>query len=209
MQTHKPARIAAGAASVAAAGPAPATAIALVVAVLFAATLCRATTLERMSLAKMAQTAPLIVRARCLANSTTWDAGEIWNFTSFAIEETWKGAPPGAAAQLTVRLLGGSVGNLTSTVSGVPRFHPSEEVILFLEPTARGDFSILSWVQGTFRIRRDPRTGEEIAIQDTAAFDAFNPATHRFESAAIRNLSFAAFNAQVKSALASTTGEKK
>ncbi|MGA8674922.1 MAG: hypothetical protein WB621_06900, partial [Candidatus Acidiferrales bacterium] len=177
--------------------------------VLFAATLCRATTLERMSLAKMAQTAPLIVRARCLANSTTWDAGEIWNFTSFAIEETWKGAPPGAAAQLTVRLLGGSVGNLTSTVSGVPRFHPSEEVILFLEPTARGDFSILSWVQGTFRIRRDPRTGEEIAIQDTAAFDAFNPATHRFESAAIRNLSFAAFNAQVKSALASTTGEKK
>jgi hypothetical protein len=186
-----------------------ATAAALVLAVVFTAALCRATTLERMSLAKMAQTAPLIIRARCLANSTAWDAGEIWTFTSFAIEETWKGAPPGAAAQITVRLLGGSVGNLTSAVSGVPRFHPGEEVILFLEPTPRGDFSIVSWVQGTFRIHRDPRTGEEIAVQDTAAFDAFNPATHRFESPGVRNLSVAAFSAQVKSALATTTGENK
>ncbi|MGA9972046.1 MAG: hypothetical protein WBQ07_17045 [Candidatus Acidiferrales bacterium] len=194
MRTHKRTRV---------------TAAAVAVAVLFAATLCQATTLERMSLAKMAQTAPLIIRARCLANSTAWDAGEIWTFTNFAIEETWKGAPPGAAVQLTVRLLGGSVGNLTSTVSGVPRFHPGEEVIVFLEPTARGDFSIVSWVQGTFRIRRDPRTSEEIAIQDTAAFDAFNPATHRFESPGARNLSVAAFNSQVKSALASPTGEKK
>ncbi|MFY9802732.1 MAG: hypothetical protein WA211_20170 [Candidatus Acidiferrales bacterium] len=169
----------------------------------------RATTLERMSLAKMAQTAQLIVRAQCLANSTTWDAGEIWTFTSFAVEGAWKGAPPGAAARLTVRLLGGSVGNLTSTVSGVPRFRPGEEVILFLEPTARGDFSIVSWIQGTFRIHRDARTNQEIAIQDTAAFDTFNPATRRFESATIRNLPVAALRAQVSSALAAASGEKK
>ncbi|MGA7917198.1 MAG: hypothetical protein WCA00_18330 [Candidatus Acidiferrales bacterium] len=196
MRIHKLALFAAAAAAVA-------------IAVLHAGTLANATTLERMSLAKMAQTAPLIVRARCLANSTAWDAGEIWTFTSFAIEDTWKGAPPGAAAQLTVRLLGGSLGNLTSTVSGVPRFHPGEELILFLEPTSRGDFSIVSWVQGTFRIHRDPRTGGEIVLQDTAAFDTFNPATHRFESAGIRNLSVAAFSAQVQSALRATTGEKK
>ncbi len=202
MRTHKPARFTASAVAAAAIAVVGATA-------LFTATLCQATTLERLSLAKMAQTAPLIVRARCLANSTAWDAGEIWTFTSFAIEETWKGVPPGAAAQLTVRLLGGSVGDLTSTVSGVPRFHPGEQVILFLEPTPRGDFSIVSWVQGTFRIHRDARTGDEIVVQDTAAFDAFNPATHRFESAAVRNLSVAAFSAQVKFALASTTGEKK
>ena len=208
MRTRKRTRSTPAAARVAAA-TASATTAAVLIAVLLAATFCRATTLEHMSLAKMAQTAPLIIRARCLANSTAWDAGEIWTFTSFAIEETWKGAPPGAAAQITVRLLGGSVGNLTSTVSGVPRFHPGEAVILFLEPTPRGDFSIVSWVQGTFRIRRDPRTGDEIAVQDTAAFDAFNPATHRFESPAVRDLSVAACSAQVKSALAATTGENK
>lgn len=184
-------------------------AAAAVAAVLIGSTICQATTLERMSLAKMAQTAPLIIRARCLANSTAWDAGEIWTFTSFAVVEAWKGAPPGATAQITIRLLGGSVGNLTSTVSGVPRFRPGEEVILFLEPTARGDFSIVSWVQGTFRIARDPRSGDEIAIQDTAAFDSFNPATHRFESPGARSLSVEAFRAQVKSAVASATTEGK
>jgi hypothetical protein len=214
MPIHEPRRLTAATAAVTAAeaispAAASATTAAVLIAVLLAATFCQATTLERMSLAKMVQTAPLIIRARCLANSTAWDAGEIWTFTSFAIEETWKGAPPGAAAQITVRLLGGSVGNLTSTVSAVPRFHHGEEVILFLEPTPRGDFSIVSWVQGTFRVRRDPLTSEEIAIQDTAGFDTFNPATHRFESAAIRNLSVAAFSAQVKSALAATTGENK
>ena len=203
MRTHKPVRFTAAAATLAAAAIAVVGATALLIA-----TPGNATTLERMSLAKMTQTAPLIVRARCVANSTAWDAGEIWTFTTFAIEETWKGAPPGAPAQIKVRLLGGSVGNLTSTVSGVPHFHPGEEVILFLEPTARGDFSIVSWVQGTFRIRCDARSGDEIVVQDTVAFDAFNPATHRFESAAVRNLSVEAFSAQVKSALAATEGKK-
>src|SRR5271169_847945 len=37
-----------------------------------------ATTLERMSVAKMTQAAELVVRAQCVANSTAWDGGEIW-----------------------------------------------------------------------------------------------------------------------------------
>src|ERR1700722_2896571 len=99
-----------------------------------------ATTLERMSVAKMTQNAQLVVRAQCLANSVAWDGGEIWTFTSFEVEDSWKGAPTGAAQQVTVRLLGGSAGNLTSTVSGVPRFRPGEGGILFLQPAARRFF---------------------------------------------------------------------
>ena len=55
--------------------------------------------------------------------------------------------------------------------------------MLFLEPTARGDFSILSWEQGTFRIRRDASTAQETVTQDTASFATFDPASRRFESA--------------------------
>ena len=168
-----------------------------------------ATTLERMSIAKMTQNAQLVVRAQCLANSVAWDGGEIWTITSFEVEDAWKGAPTGAAQQLTVRLLGGSVGNLTSTVSGVPRFRPGEEVILFLQPTARGDFSIVSWVQGTFRIHRDTRSGAEIVVQDTAAFDTYDPATRQFDFEGIRNLSVAALRLRVQSALAAESGGKK
>ncbi len=169
-----------------------------------------ATTLERMSLAEMTQASQLIVRARCVANFTAWDSGEIWTFTSFEIEDSWKGAPPAAAAEVTVRLLGGSVRDQTSTVSGVPRFRLGEEVVLFLQPAARGDFSVVSWVQGTFRIRRDTRTGAEIAIQDTAAFDTYDPATRKFHETGIRNLSIEALRLRVQTAVAAqTAGEKK
>ena len=168
-----------------------------------------ATTLERMSIAKMTQHAQLIVRAQCVANSVAWDGGEIWTFTTFDVEDSWKGAPTAAARQVTVRLLGGSVGILTSTVSGVPRFHPGEEVILFLQPTPRGDFSIVSWVQGAFRIHRDTRSGAEIVVQDTAAFDTYDPATRQFDAEGIRNLPVAALRLRVQSALAAQPGGKK
>ena len=208
MRTRKRTRSTPAAARVAAA-TASATTAAVLIAVLLAATFCRATTSSTCRSRKWRKPRRSLSARAASQIPPPGTPAKSWTFTSFAIEETWKGAPPGAAAQITVRLLGGSVGNLTSTVSGVPRFHPGEAVILFLEPTPRGDFSIVSWVQGTFRIRRDPRTGDEIAVQDTAAFDAFNPATHRFESPAVRDLSVAACSAQVKSALAATTGENK
>lgn len=168
-----------------------------------------ATTLERMSVAKMTVAAQLVVRAQCVANSAAWDGGEIWTFTSFAVEESWKGAPTGAAQELTVRLLGGSVGNLTSTISGVPRFRPGEEVILFLQNTARGDYSVVSWVQGTFRIRQDARSGAEIVVQDTAAYETYDPMTRRFDAEGIRNLSVAGLRLRVRSALDAQSGAEK
>src|SRR5271156_6444520 len=106
--------------------------ILLALATLFAGADARSTTMVRMSVAQLAHAAPLVVRARCVANSAAWDHGEIWTFTSFMVEETWKhDAPAGVAnsnAYLTVRLLGGTVGNLNSVVAGVPRFAPGEDV---------------------------------------------------------------------------------
>jgi hypothetical protein len=154
----------------------------------------KATTLVHMSVAQMSRAAQVIVRARCLENSTGWDAGEIWTFTSFEVQEVWQeSAPP----RITVRLLGGRAGNLTSSVAGVPRFHVGEEVVLFLERTPRGDFSVVSWEQGTFRIRRAASTGSESVTQDSASFATFDPGTRQFESAGIRNLPIETFRAQV------------
>jgi hypothetical protein len=153
----------------------------------------RATTLKRMSVPDLSRAAHVVVRARCVTSSTRWDAGEIWTFSTFDVEETWKGFAP---AQITVRLLGGSAGNFTSTVSGVPRFAPGEELILFLERTPAQDFSIVSWMQGTFRIAHSA-TGEEIVTQDTAAFPVFDPASHNFEAAGIRKMSLSTFRSLV------------
>jgi hypothetical protein len=138
-------------------------------------------------------------RAVHLENATAWDAGEIWTFTSFEVREAWKGAPP---ETITVRLLGGTFGDLESSVSGVPRFQPGEDVVLFLERTSRSDFSVVSWEQGTFRIRRDARTGEQIATQDTASFATFDTRTRRFQADGIRNVPLDLLRAQVQAALA-------
>jgi hypothetical protein len=153
-----------------------------------------ATTLKRMSVGDLSRAAHTVVRARCAANSARWDAGEIWTFTTFDIEETWEGSAP---AQITVRLLGGSTGNFTSTVSGVPRFSPGEELILFLERTPAQDFSIVSWMQGTFRIGLNGTTGEETITQDTAAFPVFDPASQRFEATGIRKMPISTFRSLV------------
>ncbi|MGH9734806.1 MAG: hypothetical protein ACRD8A_09485 [Candidatus Acidiferrales bacterium] len=170
----------------------------------------RATTIEKMSLDRMTQMAPIIVHARCVASSTAWDAGDIWTFTTFNVLETWKAAsgapiPP----RITVRLLGGTVGLLTSHVSGVPRFRPGEEVVLFLQRTSRGDFSVVSWQQGTFRIRRNQLSESETATvtQDSAAFATFDPKTRRFEATGIRNLSLTSFRQRIVTAIANGGGQ--
>jgi hypothetical protein len=79
-------------------------------------------------------------------------------------------------------------------------------VLLFLEPTPRGDFSVVSWEQGTFRVRRDPATGRESASQDTASFETFDPATRRFESVGIRRAAIDDLRARVDAALRSAEG---
>ena len=162
--------------------------------------LCNAaapTTLAHMSIAKLTKASRLIVRARCVENSSAWDAAEIWTFSTFEPSEIWKGS---SGQRVSVRLLGGRVGDLTSNVSGIPRFHAGEDVVLFLTPTARGDFSVVSWVQGTFRIHRDPRSGVETITQDSASFDTFDPSTKKFTPSGIREVPLDELRAQVAAA---------
>jgi hypothetical protein len=164
--------------------------ILLALILLFTGSAARSTTLVRMSVAQMTQTAQLVVRARCVANSVRWDHGEIWTFTSFTVEETWKGPFNSFFNQyLTIRLLGGTIGQFTSNVSGVPRFSPSEEVVLFLEPVdPQGSYSVVSWLQGTFRVHEDLRTGQQVAVQDSASFDTFEASTRDFRASGLRNI---------------------
>jgi hypothetical protein len=149
-----------------------------------------ATTLERMSLEQIAVAAPVIVRARCVGNSVVRDAGEIWTLTSFDGEETWRGAPP---ARITVRLL----------------FRKGEDVVLFLQPVSLGDFSVVSWEQGTFRVHRDALGAEPLVTQDTASFTTFDPATRQFRAAGIRNMPLDQFRARVETALKAAEAEQR
>ena len=50
------------------------------------------------------------------------------------------------------------------------------------------------WVEGTFRIARDPRTGSEIVTQDSSGFAVFDAATRTFRTEGIRKMPIGAIS---------------
>jgi len=170
----------------------------VVTAWLLTALLARATTLKRMNMDELTHAAQVVARVQCKATEVRWDHGEVFTFATFEVSETLKGSAP---REIIVRLLGGQLGHLKSTVDGVPRFAPGEEVYLFLEPTAAGDLSVTSWVQGTFRVRRDPNTAKETVTQDTGAVSLYDPSTKQFKPGGVRNMPVNEFRQRVIDAI--------
>jgi len=158
----------------------------------------QATTLVSMNLDQLAAAASVVARVRCLGNEMRWEDGEIYTFTTFEVVESLKGSAP---QQIIVRLIGGRVGSVTSKVDGVPRFQPGEETFLFVEPKPTGDWGVSGWVQGTFRIRRDPHTQQESVTQDTAMVTVFDRQTQKFRAGGVRHLSVAQFKLRVAEAI--------
>jgi len=157
-----------------------------------------ATTLVQMDLDKLTAAASVVARVRCVANESHWEGGEIYTFTTFEVAEALKGSAP---QQITVQLIGGHVGSLTAKVDGVPRFSPGEETFLFLEAKTSGHWGVTGWVQGTFRIRRDPNTKQETVTQDTSGVSVFDPQTREFRPGGVRNLPVKQFKERVAAAV--------
>jgi hypothetical protein len=142
-----------------------------------------------------------VARVRCAGAESRWENGAIWTVTTFDVVETMKGSLP---TQITVRLPGGRVGHLTTAVDGTPRFNAGEEAVVFLERSRAGGFSVAGWVQGTFRIGRDPRTGHEAVTQDSSAFAVFDTATRAFRTEGVRRMPIEQFRERVAGALTRT-----
>src|SRR5713226_1473620 len=161
-----------------------------------------ATTFSRLRFEELVNQATAVARLRCIGADSRWESGEIWTETRFEIVEVNKGLLPGV---VTVRMLGGSIGNLHSRVSGVPAFRPGEEAYVFLWGREGEPFRVLGWSQGTFRISRDARTGVERVTQDSAAAPVFDPRTRQFRHGGIRNLPLAVFQSKLRKALQQET----
>ncbi|HVB99403.1 MAG TPA: hypothetical protein VNJ12_08775 [Candidatus Dormibacteraeota bacterium] len=154
-----------------------------------------ATTLARMNLEQLGTAATVIVRARCMGSFSDWEGGEIWTLTRFQTLERFKGALP---AGFTVRLIGGQVGGIESIVSEVPRFRPGEEVVLFLDPTNGGDYTVTAWVEGTFRVRRDG-AGRAFVTEESASQVVYDRATRKFRVEGIRRMPLGQFRQRIQS----------
>lgn len=158
-----------------------------------------ATTLAQLSLDQLAAGSDAVARVRIISAQSGWEDGSIWTLTSAQVVESMKGNLP---QEIVIRIPGGRVGHLISTVEGTPKFRPADEAVVFLERSRAGDFIVAGWVEGTFRISRDPRSGGETVTQDSSAFAVFNAATRTFRSEGIRRMPIAEFRGRLAAALA-------
>jgi hypothetical protein len=169
-----------------------------VVSGFFFLTATQATTLARLSLDQLAAGADAVALVRCASAESRWENGSIWTVTTAEVVETMKGSLP---REISVRLPGGRVGHFTASVDGTPKFHLGDEAILFLSETRAGGYTVAGWVEGTFRISRNARTGVETVTQDSNAFAVFDPAARTFRSEGIRRMPLGEFRSRVTAAV--------
>jgi hypothetical protein len=159
----------------------------------------RATTLVRLSLDRLAAESDAVARVRCVRAESRWENGSIWTVTTFNVVEVLKGRLPG---EIEVRLPGGRVGHLTATVDGTPKFNPGNDAVVFLQRSSAGGFTVAGWVEGSFRIVRDPRNGSETVTQDSSVFAIFDLSTRAFRAEGIRRMPIEEFRARIAAAVA-------
>ncbi len=170
----------------------------LVLALLFLPAI-RATTLARITLDQLAAGSDAVARVRWADGEARWENGSIWTVTTVQVVEILKGSLP---AEIAIRMPGGRVGHLASTVDGTPKFHPGDDAIVFLTRSQAGGFAVAGWVEGTFRISRDPKNDGETVTQDSSAFAIFDTATRSFRADGIRRMPLGEFRARVAAAVA-------
>lgn len=158
-----------------------------------------ATTLARLSLDQLASGSDAVARVHIVSEESRWEGSSIWTLATATVVESMKGDLP---SEIVIRVPGGRVGHLISTVEGTPKFHVGDDAVVFLQRSPAGDFSVAGWVEGTFRILLDPRSGNETVTQDSAAFAVFDAATRTFRSEGVRRMPIAEFRGRVAAALA-------
>ncbi|MGH2399756.1 MAG: hypothetical protein ACRDF6_07905 [bacterium] len=107
--------------------------------------------------------AGVIFEGRVAEVRSEWntDRTQIHTTVAIRVSDYLKG---GAGAQeIRLRMLGGTVGEITQAIMGQPAFTRDEQVLLFLSPDwEQGRFPVVFGEHGKFVTTRDPRSGREL-----------------------------------------------
>ena len=142
---------------------------------LAAASFAEASTVEKLSFDRLIGEADLIVKGRVeelkthqapnRRSATTWVA--------VSVASQFKGAK---VSSVTIEQPGGSMGEVTQGVPGLPEFSSGENVIVFLKRQRSGAFIVVGGRQGKFNAKTQPGSDQEI-VEDfahrTEALDSF------------------------------------
>src|SRR5215510_12130792 len=113
-------------------------------------TITHATTVERLNLDGLVKKSNRIVVGKVRESRTYWSSNGKLILTNYTIdvEETIKGEP---APTLELTTIGGTIGDLTLHVAGMPMFSTNENAIVFVESTG-AYLTVVGLDQGKFTI---------------------------------------------------------
>jgi hypothetical protein len=125
------------------------------------------TTLLLMELDQLGTNAVMVVQGHVAWDYAAQPAADrpIYTYTGVEVSRCIAGTCP---ETVTLKHRGGTVGEWTLYISGMPRFTPGQEVVLFLENDPDGEkdmYYTVGMVQGFFVVTTDPDTGEKTAVQ--------------------------------------------
>ena len=111
----------------------------------------------------------LVARAEVIFQGTATDVRCVWegegqqhkivSYVTFKVEDVLKGT---VANSYTLRMLGGTVGDRTLTVSDAPRFAVGDRDILFVEHNGTQYMPLVGIMYGRYRLQRDELTGADV-----------------------------------------------
>jgi hypothetical protein len=124
-----------------------------------------ATTVIPPTFEEMADRAELVFVGKAVASRAEWrTVGSdrvIFTLVEFETQEVLKG---NAGKSVTLQFLGGTIGDMTLEVTGVPRFKAGDRVILFVEKNGVQFCPLVGVFHGKFGLRKDEKTGHDIIV---------------------------------------------
>lgn len=114
---------------------------------------------KEMSIEQLTRRADLVVVGAVEQLSSAWNAGRtrISTTVTIRVDESLKGAAPGATITLTVP--GGEADGVGELYSHAPRFRPDEQVLVFARRDAGGALRVAGGELGKITVARDERSG--------------------------------------------------
>jgi hypothetical protein len=127
---------------------------------------------------ELARRATIIVQGDVTDVRSAFNAEEtgIFTFVDVRVRDSLK--PGFRGESVTIRLVGGTVGDRTQTVPGAPVYEPGDEVLLFAGPLGEtGYYGVLGIFYGKYAITRDPLSGKKVVSGASFGATHYDPVT--------------------------------
>jgi hypothetical protein len=130
-------------------------------------------TVAKISLEEMTSRSNLVIYGTVVSAHSQWEGKAINTYTRVRVQETLKGTD---GEFVTVKQMGGRVGDITDEVTGSPELTQGEDVVLFLVEW-QGNYWIHSIVLGKFSVVT--QKGSLVAYNDFNNVGLIDPVTRR------------------------------